>query len=403
MGDPAGRPAGVVTLAEAGLAGQHIEVLHGGDADASGRLLSVTEIQQAFRELRARRAPEGVRAGVGAAPSALDTDCHSGAAAGGGRAAPDPARTGGDSGPRGVSSCTESGGDTARTARSGPGDTASPARSERGDPARPATSGRRDEPIAGGSQLDVACVTVVAAHAGAGASTVALAVSAAASQAGRHTHLLDNAPACRSGLAAATDVELGTDGSGGWRRGSRELITIDRRAHDATSICWPAPPPGHHDTLTISDLGLVAVGSLERLAHDTSRIVVVCRPTVPGVRMVEHLLAQLAGQAQLTALVAAVGPARWAGEVTATVGPRLRQLRTGGLVVTVPVDRHLEITGLSQAPLPRSVLMAGRVLLELLDNTPNNGAPATPGCSTSSAPRSAMTSVPPAPDLKGTM
>jgi hypothetical protein len=46
--------------------------------------------------------------------------------------------------------------------------------------------------------------------------------------------------------------------------------------------------------------------------------------------------------------------------------------------------------------------VAGRVLLELLDNTPSNGAPATPGCSTSSAPRSAMTSVHPAPDLKGT-
>lgn len=399
MDDPLDRSAGLVTLAEVGLAGQDIDVLHGGDVDPTGRLLSVTEIQQAFRELRARRAPEPVLAGVGTAPSALDTDGHSGTAAGGGLAASNPARTGGDSGPGGVS-CTESGGDTARAARSGRGDTASTARSERGDTARAAASIRRDEPIVGGSKLDVAGVTVVAAHAGAGASTVALAVSAAASQAGRHTHLLDSAHPCRSGLAAAADVELGTDRSGAWRRGSRELITIDRRAHDATSGCWPAPPPGHDDsTLTVVDLGLVAVGSLERLARDVSRIVVVCRPTVPGVRMVEHLLAQLAGQ---VVLVAAVGPARWAGEVTATVGPRLRQLRTDGLVVTVPVDRHLEITGLSHAPLPRSVLVAGRVLLELLDNTPSNGAPATPGCSTSSAPRSAMTSVHPAPDLKGT-
>jgi len=387
-----------VTLAEVGLAGQDIDVLHGGDVDPTGRLLSVTEIQQAFRELRARRAPEPVMSGVGTAPSALDTDGHSGPAAGGGRAASNLARTAADSGPRGVS-CTDSGGDTARAGLSGRGDTASTARSERGDTSRPAASVRRDEPIVGGSKLDVAGVTVVAAHAGAGASTVALAVSAAASQAGRHTHLLDSAHPCRSGLAGAADVELGTDGSGAWRRGSRELITVDRRAHEATSGDWPAPPPGHDDTLTILDLGLPAVGSLERIARDVRRIVVVCRPTVPGVRMVEHLLAQLAGQAQLTVLVAAVGPARWAGEVTATVGPRLRQLRTGGLVVTVPVDRHLEITGLSQAPLPRSVLVAGRVLLELLDNTPSNGAPAAPGCSTTSA----ATSVHPAPDLKGTI
>jgi hypothetical protein len=359
-----------VTLAEVGLAGQDIDVLHGGDVDPTGRLLSVTEIQQAFRELRARHAPEPVLAA-------------------------------GDSGPRGASR-GGSGGDTARAARSGQGDTASTARSERGDTARPAASARTGEPTVGGSKLDVAGVTVVAAHAGAGASTVALAVSAAASQAGRHAHLLDSAPPCWSGLAAAAEVELGTDGSGGWRRGSRELITIDRRAHDVTSGDWPAPPPGHDDTLTIVDLGLVAVGSLGRLARDVSRIVVVCRPTVPGVRMVEHLLAQLAGQSRLTVLVAAVGPARWAGEVTATVGPRLRQLRTDGLVVTVPVDRHLEITGLSHAPLPRSVLLAGRVLLELLENAPSNGAPGIPGCSTRSAPRSATTSVHPAPDLKGT-
>ena len=391
-----------MTLAEVGLAGLDIDVLHGGDVDPTGRLLSVTEIQQAFRELRARRTPEPVMSGVGTAPCALDTDGHSGPAAGGGRAASNAARTVGDSGPRGAS-CTDSRGDTAPAALSGWGDAASTARSERGDTARPAASVRRDERIVGGSKLDIVGVTVVAAHAGAGASTVALAVSAAASQAGRHTHLLDSAHPCRSGLAAAAEVELGTDGSGAWRRGSRELITIDRRAHEATMGDWPAPPPGHNDTLTILDLGLVAVGSLERIARDVRRIVVVCRPTVPGVRMVEHLLAQLAGQARLTVLVAAVGPARWAGQVMATVGPRLRQLRTAGLVVTVPVDRHLEITGLSHAPLPRSVLLAGRVLLELLENAPSNGAPGIPGCSTSSAARSAMTSVPPAPDLKGTI
>ena len=399
------RLAGLVTLAEVGLAGQDIDVLHGGDVDLTGRLLSVTEIQQAFRELRARRAPEGAMAGVGPAPSALDTNGHRDTEAGGGRGATNAVRTGGDSGPGGVS-CTDSGGDTARAARSGRGDTASTARFEQGDTARPAASVRRDEPIVGGSKFDVAGVTVVAAHAGAGASTVALAVSAAASKAGRHAHLLDSAPPCRSGMAAAAEVELGTDGSGAWRRGSRELITIDRRAHDATSRDWPAPPPGHDDTLTILDLGLVAVGGLERLARDVSRIVVVCRPTVPGVRMVEHLLAQLVGQSRLIVLVAAVGPARWAGQVTATVGPRLRKLRTDGLVVTVPVDRHLEITGLSHAPLPRSVLLAGRVLLELLENIPSNGAPSIPGCSTSSAPscvlRSAVTSVHPAPDLEGT-
>ena len=390
-----------MTLAEVGLVGQDIDVVHGGDVDPTGRLLSVTEIQQAFRELNARRAPEGIPVPIGNAPRTLDnTNGTDGTAARCRDEASRPTRTGGDGAHRGAS-CLESGGDTVRVARSGRGDTASTVCAERGDTARPATSGRRNEPIVGGSRLDAACVTIMAAHAGAGASTVALAVSVAASETGRHAHLLESAHPCRSGLAAAACVELGTDTTGAWRRGSRDLITIDRRAHDATPGDWPAPPPGHDDnTLTVVDLSLVAGGNLERLARDASRIVVVCRPTVPGVRMVEHRLAQLAQQ---VVLVAAVGPGRWAGEVTASVGPRLRQLRTNGLVVQVPVDRHLEITGLSQLALPKSVLAAGRALLELLDDAPTSPTTTTSSRSSGgSCAAPATTSVHTAPDLKGT-
>ena len=43
-----------MSLSEVGVPGQRVDVLSGGDVDPSGRLLSVAEIQQAFRELRAR-------------------------------------------------------------------------------------------------------------------------------------------------------------------------------------------------------------------------------------------------------------------------------------------------------------------------------------------------------------
>ena len=66
-------------------------------------------------------------------------------------------------------------------------------------------------------------------------------------------------------------------------------------------------------------------------------------------------------------VVAAVGPARWPGEVTASAGPRLRALRLAGRVVPVPLDQRLQVTGLTDRPLPRSVLAAGRALLQLLD------------------------------------
>ena len=43
-----------VSLSEVGRTGQRVDVVHGGDVAPDGRLLSVAEIQQAFRELRAR-------------------------------------------------------------------------------------------------------------------------------------------------------------------------------------------------------------------------------------------------------------------------------------------------------------------------------------------------------------
>ena len=63
--------------------------------------------------------------------------------------------------------------------------------------------------------------------------------------------------------------------------------------------------------------------------------------------------------------------------MSASSGPRLRALRIAGRVVTVPLDRHLQISGLTDSPLPKPVLAAGRALLELL----NPIRPATAGSS----------------------
>jgi hypothetical protein len=85
---------------------------------------------------------------------------------------------------------------------------------------------------------------------------------------------------------------------------------------------------------------------------------------VPGVRSTEQLLERLAPQA---VVVAAIGPSRWPGEVTGSLGPRLRALRAAGRVVPVPMDRRLQVTGPTSAPLPRPLRAAGRSLLELRD------------------------------------
>lgn len=200
-------------------------------------------------------------------------------------------------------------------------------------------------------------VSVIAGHPGAGSSTVALAVADAAAASGRVVHLLDPAAPGRSGLVAASSTELGTDPTGAWQRGRRTSVLIERRAlldgSRRTEVA-DLPPDG----LTVLDLG-----SVESQTANGSPTIVVCRANVPGVRLVEERLRQLA---ERPLLVAAVGPHGWAREVRSTVGPVLNTLRSTGLVVSVPWDARLDVTGLTDRPLPRALVAAGAQLLSLL-------------------------------------
>ncbi|RBY95243.1 hypothetical protein DQ237_14260 [Blastococcus sp. TF02-8] len=84
---------------------------------------------------------------------------------------------------------------------------------------------------------------------------------------------------------------------------------------------------------------------------------------MPGVRLTEHVLSQLAGQ---PVMVAVVGPARWPRAVKANCGPQLHELRSRGRVVRVPVDGRLQTAGLTGDRLPKGVEAAGRSLAALL-------------------------------------
>jgi len=223
-------------------------------------------------------------------------------------------------------------------------------------------------------RLDPGWTVVVAAHAGAGATSVAVAVADAAALAGRGAHLLDTARPSRSGLVAVSSRELGLLDGGLWRRGRRGGVTLDRPASDRPPTGWPELPApwqraaraAHGAPLTVLDLGLPTAGPLSRLAEAGCPTVVVARCTVPGVRAVEHTLAGLQGS---QAIVALLGPARWPSEATASTGPRLRAARQDGRVVGIRLDRRLEATGLTAGRLPRSLIAAGRDLLEHLAGT----------------------------------
>ncbi|MBI4941681.1 MAG: hypothetical protein HY830_13120 [Actinobacteria bacterium] len=225
---------------------------------------------------------------------------------------------------------------------------------------------------------------VVGAHPGAGSSTVAVAVAEAAARlpapgiAGSvvspgWVHLVDCSPAARSGLAGVSDAELGVGACGRWRHGRRGRLTVARAVDDL-----PATPPDTDAALCGAAVQEVAVTVLDLGCHldDLARIpagpvVVVFRPTLPSLQRLEATLTRLTalGVTMLGprpgVVVAAVGPARWPRQVRACAGPLLQQAHRAGLVVAVPLDRRLAVTGLGSSPLPRKVTAAGTRLWQL--------------------------------------
>jgi hypothetical protein len=215
-------------------------------------------------------------------------------------------------------------------------------------------------------------VAVLAAHAGAGASTVAVALADALASTGAATRLLDLADPARSCLAAATNAELGVDDSG-WHRGRRSRVIIDRLAHTvATAHDIPGPRVSQDEReWLVLDLGCpigelhAASGWLARCL-DNAAVLLVCRPTVPGMRRAEHALDLLADQSLRAVAIAAVGAAKWPSAALATCGPRLRAARADGRLISVPFDRHIAVEGVTPDPLSKPLAAAGRRLATLL-------------------------------------
>lgn len=220
-------------------------------------------------------------------------------------------------------------------------------------------------PLMPWSDVEVASapVAVLAGHAGAGASTTALALAGALAEHAQ-VQLVEYADPARSGLFSASTLELGVEDVW-WRRGRRGRLDVFRLALPADGQLPPPPKTEHPQRLLVVDAGwslTVALLDSQVRFLATQLAVVATRVTVPAVRQTEQLLAVLGGDV----VVAAVGQARWPRIVEASCGPRLNELRSRGRVVQVPVDRWLETTGLTADPLPKKVAAAARALAVLL-------------------------------------
>ena len=198
------------------------------------------------------------------------------------------------------------------------------------------------------------CIVVVSAHAGAGASTVALGLADAAAADGTPVRLIDCAAAAESGLADAASEVVGIDRTGRWYRGRRGTVTIHHAA-DATLLGEAGCG------LTVIDSGPARSGGPGALGGAIG-VVLVCAATVPGLRQAEAALAAITGPVVL----AAVGPRKWPGVVTASLGPTAAALRRDGRLVRVPLDRRLAAAGLTGDPLPRRVVAAARAILKVM-------------------------------------
>jgi hypothetical protein len=243
-------------------------------------------------------------------------------------------------------------------------------------------------------------VAVLAAHPEAGCSTTALALADAAALTGVPVHLLQAGhPGHRAGggLAAVTHDELGAI-AGGWRRGRRGLVTLDRPVMSETRA-WPPPPPlplTATPLITVVDGGAADIAAGGEFpgplaswwlpqAKSPAAVVLVCRASTSGINATEHLLRALddhlttarldpVGVGTPRVLVAAVGGSRWRAPVRAAGGPHLERLRKQRHLLGVPHVRQLELVGPSADPLPRSVLAAGRALWTLAGSVEHYGA-----------------------------
>ena len=213
-------------------------------------------------------------------------------------------------------------------------------------------------------------LAVVGSCAGSGASTLALALGTAAGSA----RVVECASPTAAGLSAAATAELGRD-PGGWVRGTRDTVLIERPADTLGGAHEvPHPSPSDDDALVVVDvaweLGTVLAGHgwLTDLLEDPGPVVVAAPATIPGLRRLDAALGMLDHAHPVVALI---GPRRRGlpRPVSSALTALCRAHDLTGRIVYVPADTRLRTHGVDSTPLPPALLRAATELLDLTDLT----------------------------------
>lgn len=221
-------------------------------------------------------------------------------------------------------------------------------------------------------------IPVLAAHAGAGASTCALALADAADTAGLRVLLIDTADPARSGLSYSCDVEgsvlVGSSSRRGVQLSRRRSIDVRRVAAGLSGLCLPDAVPdvsAWREALAVAyDVTVVDLAgdawqmwagtptpAAAWLIGASTTPVVVLRATRRGLTQLEGVLAAAAATATapVKALVS-VGAATWPAEVLAVASTQACRLLDSGF--NMPWDGDLERYGLTTAPSPPALQAA---------------------------------------------
>ena len=208
-------------------------------------------------------------------------------------------------------------------------------------------------------------VAVVGCGGGSGATTASLAIATAHTTA--HTGPVRVVECCsvtQSGLAAASSSELGLS-QGGWSRGSRGPVLLER-VTDVLTCAAETPCPSQPDeavALTVLDVGwelgqvLTSPGWLAGAVQGAAQVVLTATATIPSLRRLEAAV-QMLGPVPVCAAV--LGPARkkWPRALQHSAGAVVRELEDDGALVMLPLDAHLAVSGLTPAGLPTPLLKA---------------------------------------------